>query len=247
MPLSPIILGGTTITVYRLDPVAFIAPIEPLLDIIPGLTPFRVTGDMVDSEQKTNNYDVTQHPIQFGSPLTSHVRKRLKQMVVTTTLGATMPLLPTASILPFGAAAVPAPPLGGVVPVGGEIFLPTQPPVPGSAFRLDLLRLRNLEALGDLLQPVMVVTPRHQLPRAFMQVIADNWTPELGLSTQVTINFLEANIATIIPQIPSDQGLTPGGNQEVGAGTSATKPVEGTATPSGVTNVPPSVDVVTSA
>ena len=232
-------IGARTATIYRLDPTG-IVPLEPLIDIVPGLTPFRVTADLIDSEGKTNTYDVTTHPIKFGQDVTSHVRKRLKALNLTFTLGATLPILPTAGIVLPGGGAFG----GGVIPqlpVGNDIFVPKVPPVPGSQFRMDLVRLNNLELIADALFPVMVITPRVGLPKAFITSLSHNWTPSLGESTQITISFMEANIVSALPSIPSDAGLAPGKTTNSGAGTSSPSPAGTSATPSATPGVAPTV------
>lgn len=235
-------IGARTGTVYRLDPVAFTAPLEPIIDIIPGLSPFRTTVDLIDSENKSNNYSVTQYPIQFGRDVTTHVRKQLKMLTITATLGATLPMLPTAGIIPTGSGVLPfTPGVIPVLPVGNDFFVPKVPPVPGDAFRSDLIRLRNLEAMADSLLPVMVITPRVSLSRAFFTNVTHNWTPELGQSTTITMSFVEANIVSILPQLPSDEGLAPGNNVEAGGGAGSTTPVDATSTPSATPGVPPTV------
>ncbi len=216
-PLVPNPLGGnlgaTTCSVFRLDPLGVTA-LEPIADIVPGLSPLRVTFDMVEGEQAIYEYDVTEHAIQSFCDVTSNVRKRLEQITITGFLGAMPPLLP------MGAA--PAPP--GV--------------------RLDLIRMTNLKAIADSRSPVMVVTPRIGIAKAFIQLIQQGWSPAQCDSTQVNLTVREARLVSpltgdlIAPDFPAQ---APGNNAATGGGQAATTSTGQTATASGTTGVPPTV------
>lgn len=215
-PLVPSPLGGnlgaTTCSVFRLDPLG-IAALEPIADILPGVTPLRVTFDMVDGETAIYEYDVTEHAIQAFADVTTNVHKRLEMITITGTLGALPPLLPV--------GAVPTPP----------------------GLRLDLVRTTNLKAIADSRDPIMLVTPRVGLAKAFITSIQQVWSPPSGNSTVVTLVVKEARLVSIItgdliaPDYPSQ---TPGNNEASGGGQSSTTPAGETATPSGTTGVPPS-------
>ena len=215
-PLQPSPLGGnlgaTTCSVFQLDPMG-IAALEPLADIIPGVTPLRVTFDMVDGETATYEYDVTEHAIQAFVDVTTNVHKRLEMITITGTLGAMPPLLPM--------GAVPTPP----------------------GLRLDLIRVANLKSIADQRSPIMLVTPRVGLAKAFITTIQQVWSPPSGDSTVVTLTVKEARIVSIItgdliaPDYPSQ---APGNNAASGGGQASTTPAGETATPSGTTGVPPS-------
>lgn len=223
-PLTPSPLGGnlgaTTASFFRLDPLG-VAALEPLIDLVPGLTPLRVTLDMVDSESATYQYDVTEHPIQSFLDVTTNVYKRLERITITGTLGATPPLVT------FPPTPIPGPPSGGAI-------IPP-PPVPGSFLRLDLLRIRNLKAIADARAPIMVVTPRLGLAKAFIESIVPNWNPNLAESSTVSITVKEARLVNpltggelIAPDFPSQE---PGNNAETGGGQSQTSSISESATP----------------
>lgn len=205
-----------TASVFRLDPTAT-TPIEPLADIIPGITPLRVTFDSVDSESYNSEYDTTEHAVQAAGVIdfTSHVRKRLKSLQITGTLGALLPLV-------LG----PAPPQ-----------LPFSP-------RLDVLRLRNLEAIADARQPVAVSTPRVFLRRCLITSLQASWAPAENDSIIVALSLREVRFVSpltgdfITPDYPAQ---TPGNNEASGGGQSATTPVNETATASSTPGVPPTL------
>jgi hypothetical protein len=207
-------LGANTCSVLKLDPTGSI-PREPLLDLIPGLTPLRVTLDMVDSESASFDYDVTTHSIQSTLDVTSNVHKRLRGLTITGTLGATLPLLP-------------------VIP----------PPVPGSLLRLDLVRLKSLVDMADERALVMVVTPRVALARAFFTKITQNWSPSNAESTSVTLTFIQARIVSpltgdlVAPDYPAQE---PGNNAATDGGQSSTSSAGTSATPSPTVGVAPTI------
>ena len=217
-PLVPSPLGGnigaTTASFFMLDPTGTTA-LEPLIDLIPGITPLRVTFDMVDGEQITYNYAVTEHPIQSFLDITSNVHKQLERITINGTLQATPPLQP---------------------------FPP--PPVQGGFTRLDLLRIRNLKNIADQRRPIMVVTPRYGLAKAFIENITANWSPELAESSKVSITVKEARIVSpitgdLVPDFPEQ---APGNNASEGGGQSSTSEVPTTATePGGSPGVAPAV------
>lgn len=209
--------GQSTCSIFRLDPLGNV-PLEPLADIVPGYTPLRVTLDMIDGESKTCEYDATEHAIQdtMASDIISHVRKRLKSITISGTLNAMPPMLP---------APVPNPP---------------------AAFaRFDLLRMRNLEAIADTRQLVMVTTPRVSLARAFIVSLAQSWSPSDGESLNVSITFREARVVSALlasavsPDFPSQ---VPGNNAASSGGQSVASPVSNvTVTPSATPGVAPKI------
>ncbi len=235
-PLVPSPLGGnlgaTTASFFRLDPLG-VAALEPLIDLLPGLSPLRVTLDMVDQESATYQYDVTEHPLQSFLDVTTNVHKRLEKITITGTLGATPPL-----------QQFPPP---GVPIQGADIPVLPVPPVPGSLLRLDLLRIKNLKSIADARAPVMVVTPRVGLAKAFIESIVPNWNPNLAESSTVTITLKEARLVNpltggelIAPDFPSQQ---PGNNASSGGGQSQTSAVSESATPQSGSpdGLPPSI------
>lgn len=200
------ILGANTASFYKLDPTGKV-PLEPILDLVPGITPLRVTLDMVDNETITFNYDVTEHAVQSFLDTTSNVRKRLETMTITGTLGATPPLLTF--------------PLSGVA---GPALNPPVPPVPGSLLRLDLLRLKNLQNIADDRRPVMVVTPRYGMNSAFITSISEQWNPSMGESMIVSVNVKEARLVSPITGLvePDFPAQTAGNNAATGGGQTST-------------------------
>jgi hypothetical protein len=209
--------------VYRLDPLGLV-PIEPLFDLIPGLTPFRVTFDCVDGEQITHDYDITEHPVQQNTgeiDVSSNIRKRPKMMVISGTLGA----VPPAVARPF----VPGLPGPQATPdftlLGADFFQPSMPPMPSTLVRLDLLRIENLEAMADARRPVMVVTPRATMARCAIANISRGWSPDLGEQTIASITFKEIRIVSAFPAevpVPDFASQAPGNNATSQGGSSAT-------------------------
>lgn len=188
-----------TCSIYRLSrATGFQVPIEPLIDLIPGITPNRVTMDLIDSEDISLNYTVTENALQDFSNATTNVHRELQRFSISGVMASTLQI----------PLAVPVP----LVPV-----------TVGAAFvRFDLLRIANLQAIADRKEPVMVVTPRFSLAKCFIENISRPWSPELGVNTEVTISCIEARIlspgqSAAIPdyaaQLPGNGQATGGGNQ----------------------------------
>jgi hypothetical protein len=186
------ILGASTCSIYKLDPLTSTVPIEPVADIVPGVTPFRVTFDVVQQEQSQRNYRITQNTLQDFTDTTPNVHKELQVITVSGVLSAVGPLS-----------------LGGA------------PPPATFGFRLDLLRIANLERLADARAPVMVVTPRVSLAAAFISNITRPWTPADGESTPVQITFVEARILSPITgaALADTASLAAGNTATTGGGT----------------------------
>lgn len=162
-------LGSQTCSIYVLDPTGT-TPLEPVADLVPGLSPLRVTLDTIDSEQYQQSWRVTQHTLQDLTDTTSNVYKELIQLTVTGVFGAAGPM---------------------------GIGIGTQPNSGLVRFaRLDLLRFANLTAIANARRPVMVVTPRVSLPRAFITGLPTSWSPSDGDSLPITISFTEARVLT---------------------------------------------------
>ena len=205
------ILGAFTASFFKLDPLGNV-PLEPLLDLIPGLSPLRVTLDMVDSESVTYTYTKTNHPVQDFFDITSHVKKNLERVTISGTLGALLPLVP-APIPTFGLA-------------------PPPPPVPGSLLRLDLIRIANLKNIADARQPIMVVTPRVGMARGIITMLQPRWGPDDGESSTVSITVEEIRRVSPIIGTPSVDypAQTSGNNASSGGGQTASKASGGTST-----------------
>lgn len=222
-PLQPSPMGGnlgaTTASFFRLDPLG-VAALEPLIDLLPGLSPLRVTLDMVDSESASYTYDITEHPLQSFLDVTTNVHKRLERLTITGTLGATPPL-----------QQFPPPILATV---GVDVPVIPVPPVPGSLLRLDLLRIRHLKQIADDRAPIMVVTPRVGLAKCFIESITPNWNPNLAESSTVTVVVKEARLVNpltggelVAPDYPAQAS---GNNASSGGGQSQTSSVGESAT-----------------
>jgi hypothetical protein len=215
-------LGAFTASIYRIDPFTGI-PFEPLPDVVPGVTPLRVTIDCVDGESATYEYDVTEHAIQGLVDITTNVRRRLERLTIQGTLSGAPPLLP----IDLGLDAPPLPP--GL-------------PSVGSIVRLDLMRFKNLKSVADARLPVMVVTPRVSLAKAFITSLSHSWGPDDGESTQVSIAFVEARIVSpLTGDIAVDYpAQTPGNNASGGAPAQANVGASASNT-NATTGIPPSV------
>ena len=162
------LVGSSTASFFRLN--QFGNPIRLITDIDPIPTADRVTLDMIDSESSPDEYDVTENPLQDFSSATSNVHQNLKRMEIVGTLVSSINL--------------------GLIGSVGIGNLPGQ----ASPLRKDLQVLNNLRALAERREPIMVVTPRNSMPLAFITRIDDNWTPDLGENTIVSISLKEARI-----------------------------------------------------
>lgn len=97
--------------------------------------------------------------------------------------------------------------------------------------RLDAVRFANLTAMANQRRPVMVVTPRHSLAKAFITSLPGSWAPTDGDSQPVTITFLEARVvssATIAAFVDVDASPV-GNNRSSGGGAGGTTSVAGEA------------------
>lgn len=235
-PESPLggFLGARTCSIFRLDPTGTV-PIEPLIDILPGYSPLRVTYDLVDNESYTCDYDTTEHSIQSVLEITSHVRKRLRSISI---VGRLTPLPPP--FVTSGSGVLPGLP----IPIGAGLDAPNVAPTP-PGLRLDLVCFRNLEAIADSKRPVMVITPRVGLAKAIITSLSQLWTPKDGESIVVSISVREARLVSpitgdvVAPDFPSQ---APGNNASTGGGTQAPSTVPSSATPSTTPGVSPSMN-----
>lgn len=191
-------LGLSTASFYKLDPTAT-SPIEPLADIVPGVTPFRVTLSMIDNENYIQSYRVTQNALQDFTDVTPNVHRELIQLTITGTMSAAPPM---------SISGLPQPPTFG--------------------FRLDLLQVSNLERMAAERRPIMVITPRVSLAKCFIQSINRLWTPLDGDSTPLVITVIEARIASpfSVDVLPDTETLDAGNTQTSGGGEQSTNPVD---------------------
>jgi hypothetical protein len=204
------ILGATTASFFKLSPLG--VPFEPLIDLVPGITPLRMTFDMIDSESETIDFDVTEHAVQSFLDITANIRERLRTLTITGTLGATPPLVLHAPI-----------------------------PVPGSFARLDLLRIENLKNLAAKREPIMVVTPRVSFPSCAIVSVNPTWNPGLGESSQCSVTLREVRlISPILGTLQADfPAQAPGNNAAAGGGQSATSTTTHSGTKGAVDALPP--------
>lgn len=192
------VLGAFTVSIFKLEELfGLVIPIEPLLDFVPGVSPLRVTFDMIDNEQIQHEYVVTDHPLQDVGDATVNVHRRLRKLTVSGKLSAQLAQSP---VIPL-----PLPPI----------------PNPLGILRIDLIRLQNLQNLADQRQPVMVVTPRYSMAKALIESIQREWGPSDGESANCTVTFKEARIIapTFGAPLSSDfSAQVPGNNAAVGGG-----------------------------
>lgn len=203
-----------TASVFRIEPLTGV-PVEPLVDLVPGVTPMRVTYDMVDNETIVYQYDVTEHAIQGFLDVTTHVRKRLETITIVGTLSGMGPLLPG-----------------------------PQPPNPPGVARLDVHRVTNLRLIADTKLPVMILTPRMGLSKAFITSVQQQWGPADADSCIVTITAKEARLVLpgmTAPVSPDYPAQAPGNNAASGGGQGAPGVVDTPYEPSAVPGLPPDV------
>lgn len=196
------LLGSFTASFFKLDPTGTI-PVEPLADVIPSVTPFRVTLDMIDRDELIRNYSVTRHALQDLVDVTPHRKRNLKLVSITGTL-----------------SAAPALSLAGV------------PPPPTFGARLDQLRLSFLERIADHPAPIMIVTPRLSLPLGWIVGFRTPWTPADGRSTPVIIQAIEVRVASpeLTDAVKDLDSLETGNTTAANGGEQAGKPINSTTT-----------------
>jgi len=83
-----------------------------------------------------------------------------------------------------------------------SINLPLIGSVGFAGLRFDFLKFSNLETIADRREPIMVVTPRVSMAKAFIESVSRSWTPDLGENTLVTVSLVEARIVNPL-SIPS--------------------------------------------
>ncbi len=114
-----------------------------------------------------------------------------------------------------------------------------------AGLRADLIRVANLEELADARQPIMVVTPRISMPRAFIESISRSWNPDQGENTLITISLVEARVVSPVTAdnvIPDVESSATGNNRTTEAGNQAAATVQTqTVTPGATPGAAPSV------
>lgn len=192
------VLGIQTCSIFRLDPTGTV-PIEPVIDIVPGISPFRVTLDAIDQETYRQSYRVTRNTLQDFSDTTSNVYKELAVLTVTGVFAAGGPI--------------------AAIGIGTGLV--------GLA-RLDLQRANYLRKIADAREPVMVVTPHHGLARAFIEDLPTSWSPADGRSIPVSITVIEARVLGpgAITAFADADSLATGNNASTGGGQGGGEVVE---------------------
>jgi hypothetical protein len=206
-------LASYTCSIFRLDPTGSV-PIEPLADVIPGVTPFRATLDAITTDELMKTYTITRHAIQALVDVTTHRKRDLQRLSVSGVISAAPP---------FSLVNAPAPPTFG--------------------FRLDLLRLSMLQRIADRHEPVMVITPRHSLALAWIVSLRSPWTPAAGRSTPIALQFLECRIASpsLTAAIKDLDQLEPGNTSATSGGEQAGTEVNADSTPGETSQLAPTV------
>ena len=210
-------LGAETCSIYALNAAGTTA-LEPVADIVPGVSPLRITLDAIDNESYNVSYRVTRNTLQDLTDTTSNVYPELIMLTVTGVFGAAGPM---------GVGV-------GTLPSSGLRRLA----------RLDLLRFKNLARLASLRQPVMVVTPRCSLAKCFIVSFPYSWSPSDGDSLPITLSFLEARIAesSSIAAFADVDSMACGSNFKTGGGTGGSVGTDVTLNPAGP-GVPPMVPI----
>lgn len=186
---------NTTVSFYALDPITK-TPIAPLPDVVPGITPIRITFTHLESEDYEQVYKVTERTLADLTGITSNVHRELR---VCTFAGSFNPL----------GASIPS--LPGV---------PTPPTVSAPAgVRPDLFAVEALEQAANLGLPMMIASPRVSFPTANILFIKRVWTVEDGEQTPVIVGVREARYAgpTLVAAQMDTDSLAPGNVQDSGA------------------------------
>lgn len=95
--------------------------------------------------------------------------------------------------------------------------------------RADLVKFENLRALADKKEPVLFVSPRGSMPKAFIESVTLSWNPELGDNSLVTMSLREARIVsplTAAAVVPDVEASFTGNNATKPVGTQAAAPVQ---------------------
>lgn len=197
-------LGARTGSFYKLDPTGSV-PIEPLLDLVPALNPARVTIDAIESEDKDSTYLITTNALQDFTDAQSNNHKDLERITVSGIFISSIDLGLVGSI---GVAGIPG-------------F--------GGGLRADLLKIDNLERMAAAREPIMYVSPRIDMAKAFIESVNRSWDPELGDNTIVTVTLVEARIVNpligVEAAVPDVASMATGNNAVAAAGAQGGAPV----------------------
>lgn len=195
-------VGIGTCTIYVLDANGT-TPLEPVADIVPGVGPLRVTLDAITADSFKQTWRITRNTLQDLTDTTSNVYRELRMLSVSGIFGAAGPM----------GVGIPGAPSSGLARLA----------------RFDLQRFNQLSAIADARRPVMVVTPRYSLPRAFIAEMPSQWSPEDGDSLPITMTFVEARVLTsAITQAFADvDSMATGNNKASGGGVGGSSSVPG--------------------
>lgn len=69
-------------------------------------------------------------------------------------------------------------------------------------------------------QPLMVVTPRNSMAKAFLFEVSDTWSVGQGKQTAMTLSFLEARVVSpiLLDQVEQDYPAQAPGNNAITSG-----------------------------
>lgn len=192
------LVGIQGLSIYRLIPPLYTVPVEPVLDLVPGITPFRVTADVITSSAEQRNYRVTRKRLQDFSDVTTHVQPELKslQAEILLAAGGLIPTLP----------GIPGTPTTGLVRLA----------------RLDLMRFGFLAQMAERREPVLALTPQFTMT-GFIESLVPSWANLDGWSMRVSITIIEAKIVgpSLASAVPDVDALSTGGNAAPQAGSSS--------------------------
>lgn len=197
-------------SVYRLSRISgFQVPVVPIANFQPGLTSNHVTIDVVDSEDVSVNFTITENTLQDFSNATSNVHKELERFSVTGVMGST---------------------------IDARSFLGTGNILAARRQRLDLVRIKNFYTIANRMEPVMAISPRFSLAKCFIESISRPWSPDIGPNTELTVSFVEARILSPgqSSAIPDYAAQLPGNGTPGGGGNQSGSPSNSTAQPVGV-------------
>ena len=192
------LVGIQGLSIYRLIPPLYQVPIEPVLDLVPGITPFRITADVIQASSMSRAFRVTRKRLQDFSDVTTHVQEELKTLQADVLLNA-----------------------GGL-----NLSLPGIPNFPNTALvrlaRLDLMRFAYLDQMAARREPVLAITPQFSIT-GFIEALTPQWGNIDGWSLRVGISIVESRIVgpSLASSVPDVDALSTGGNGSAQSGTSS--------------------------
>lgn len=162
--------------------------------------PFGVGGipfDLLTGESHGLDFDISEHPIEDGSVVSDHVRRKLRQCTVTGM---------------FSIHHLP------VKYSDKEVDISKREAIVANRAR-DLIN--DLETLASKMQPVRLVTSMHVYPKMMITSIKHDRKPEDGEATKFTMTLREISVAAV-KQVVMDAVIAPpdmstGQNRRAGA------------------------------